>query len=132
MAVINAVTGLKRKLPRYFTPRKKRQTGSSTVASRMYAENAMEAFYIYMIGVHYSFMMILAVIGIPGDDGEDEDMLLFMMAAAGYFFQCALRMLTLDSELIDIHNPEDDVGFHKVLEGIGLDNFVNDNECESN
>ena len=40
MAVYNAITGLKRKLPRYNTPRKKRQTACSTVASRMYGQHA--------------------------------------------------------------------------------------------
>ena len=48
MVVINALTGLKRKRTRYETQRNKRETACSTVAGRMYGQQAMEAFAIYL------------------------------------------------------------------------------------
>ena len=126
MAVINAITGLKRKLTRYETQRNKRETGCSTVASRMYGQHAMEAFVSYLIGCYQS--LILMVICIARNEDEVGRMLCCMGA---FFYSSAIEMCILESTLLDFHNEEDDTGFSKELVGITLDSFENDNECES-
>ena len=126
MALINALTGLKRKLPRYETQRNKRETGCSTVASRMYGQRAMEAFTTYLIGCYQS--LILMIICISRDELDVARVLCCMGA---FFYTSAIEMCMLESSLLDFHNADDDIGFSKELVGITLDSFENDNECES-
>ena len=126
MVKINAITGLKRKLSRYETQRKKRETACSTVASRMYGQQAMEAFVLYLTGCYKA--LILMVISLERNDDE----LVRLLAILGsFFFSSAIQMAVLESELLDFHNDEDDTGFSKQLSGITLASFDNDNECES-
>lgn len=126
MAVINALTGLKRKLTRYETQRNKRERGCSTVAARMYGQRAMEAFTYYLTGCYQS--LILMVISIARNE-IDVGCLLCCIGA--FFYTSAVQMCMLESYLLDFHNDEDDVGFSKELARITLDSFENDNECES-
>jgi len=48
-----------------------------------------------------------------------------------HYFTQALAMMKLDSLLLDMHTPEDDIPFSKALVRIGLHSFADDNECES-
>ena len=82
MAKINAITGLKRKLPRYETRRKKRETAClcSTVASRMYEQQAMEAFVAYLNGCYKA--VILMVISFHRNDDD----LVRLLAVFGLIF----------------------------------------------
>lgn len=133
MAVYNALTGLKRKLSRYETSRKRRATGSSTVASRMYAEQAMAAHEMCMIGCYHCLIMLVLVVGSNFNTVANRrrfGRIILLMSI--YYFQLAVHMLTLESNLLDLHNPEDDVGYSLPLQNITLDSYVNDNECESN
>ena len=134
MAIYNAVTGLKRKQTRYYTPRKKRETGSSTVAARMYASQAMEAYSLYMIAVNMHLVLFTVVLShLPLRIAQHNRMhlALLLYLGAGFYFSKAVRMLQLDSELLDFHDPQDDVGFSKELVGVSIDSYANDNECES-
>jgi hypothetical protein len=62
MPIYNPITGLKRKLARFETSRKKRETTCSTVSSRMLAQQAMEMFSGYMSAANLTlaFMLVLA------------------------------------------------------------------------
>ena len=110
MARINAITGLKRKLSRYETPRKKRETACSTVASRMYGQQAMEAFISYLTGCYQA--LILMVISI---DRNDIQLVRLFTVIGSFFFSAAVCCARLESELLDFYNDEDDVGFAKPL-----------------
>ena len=99
MAIYNAITGLKRKQTRYYTPRKKRETGSSTVAARMYAARAMEAHALYMIAMYCHLIPLVLLVSntplnIQGNNRRRLSILLLL--GAGYYFSKAARMLKLD------------------------------------
>ena len=64
MVVINALTGLKRKCTRYETQRNKQETACSTVAGRMYGQQAMEAFAIYLNGCYHADGLLLGVVAV--------------------------------------------------------------------
>jgi hypothetical protein len=71
MAVYNPITGLKRRMPRRLTARKKRKTTSSTVAQRMYAEDAMDSFFAYMVA-HKKALFYLVFLAVLGMDFQSE------------------------------------------------------------
>jgi hypothetical protein len=129
MPAFNAITGLKRKLPRNRLSRKKRASHSSTVAARTYASEAMDNFEEYMKATtqYMSYFFVIQQINHESAAGLATICLLF----AAFFFSKAGRMLQLDSDLMDI---EDEVvetsGYHKELVGVTLDSFANDDECE--
>jgi hypothetical protein len=126
MTLFNAFTGLKRKLPRRDLPRKKRNSMSSTVAARMFAEQAMKKFPTYM----FRAQVLLLFLATTHQQQDDLVIRLLLMRAALYF-QMAIRMVIIDSKLLDVHNDEDNSGFNMPLVGITLDSFENDDECES-
>ena len=113
MVVINAITGLKRKLSRYETQRNKRETACSTVASRMYGQQAMEAFVSYLTDTYQALILMIFSLH------HNNDFLVRMLAIFGsFFFSCAVSMAKLESNLLDFHNENDDVGYAKRLSGI--------------
>jgi hypothetical protein len=72
MAVYNPITGLKRRMPWRLTPRKKRKTTSSTVAGWMIAEDAMDAFFVYMIGYKKALLYLVMLLGMGFDFSTTE------------------------------------------------------------
>ena len=64
MAVYNAITGHKRRMPHCLTNRKKRKSTSSTVAGRMFAEDAIDVYFTYIIGYKKAliFLLIMSLI----------------------------------------------------------------------
>ena len=135
MAVYNAITGLKRKQPRYLTSRKKRKTTSSTVAQRMYAKDAMDAFFTYMIGHKkcLCYIVLLTAMGFDFQTEQGKFLGNFLILAATVYAAKAARMLRLDSELLDLRDEDlEDTGYSKPLVDITLDYYCNDDECENN
>jgi hypothetical protein len=135
MAVYNAITGLKRRMPRYLTSRKKRKTTSSTVAQRMFAEDAMNAYFSYMMGYKKAlmFLLLLALMDCDLCSEQGEYIKKFFLLSASLFASKAVRMLRLDSELLDLRDVDlEDVGYNKPLVDITLASYTNDDECENN
>ena len=135
MAVINPITGLKRRMPRRLTPRKKRKTTSSTVAGRMIAEDAMEAYFIYMMGHKKAllYLVMLFAVGFDFSTPEGHYLKTFLLLAATSFAHKAVGMLRLDSEIMDLRDEDlEDCGYNKELVDITLAYYCNDDECENN
>jgi len=123
---------LKRKQSRYNTPRKKRRTASSTVASRMYAAQSVDAFYMYMKAAYMSLMVFLVSVSGRCPPGTDKDLFMRVTGAmSAHYFSQVVNMIKLESLLLDMHNSEDDIPFSKGLVRIRLESFADDNECES-
>jgi hypothetical protein len=118
MVVYNAITGLKRKLPAYRLPRKKRASHASTVASRMYSEKALENAGVYLGGSK----QYLAYYVVFGNINHPNAVLLSTLCFLFAAFSCvskAARYLLLDSCLMDIQEEEaEDNGYHYPLVGI--------------
>ena len=135
MAVYNLITGLKRRMPRCLTPKKKRKTTSSTVAGRMIAEDAMDAFFVYMIGHKKVLLYLVCLLGMGFDLTTEQGHYLksFLLLCAVNYAQKAVRMLQLDSEIMNLCEVDlEDNGYNKELVDITLDSFTNDDECENN
>jgi hypothetical protein len=95
MVVYNAFTGLKRKQPRYLTSRKKRKSMSSTVVQRMYAKNAMDAFWMYMYAHKKALCYLVLLMGLGVDFNAPEWMCLrdfLVLAAASFAGKAALMV----------------------------------------
>jgi hypothetical protein len=135
MVVINPITGRKRRLPRRLTARKKRKITSSTVSQRMYAENAMDSYFVYMLCYKKMLFYLILLLAIGFDFQSEGGRFLgnFMLLASACYASKAARMLRLDSELLDLSNDNlTNSGYNKDLVDITLDYYCNDDECENN
>jgi hypothetical protein len=134
MAVYNPITGLKRRLPRRLTPRKKRKTTSSTVSGRSISEDAMDAYFLYILGHKKCLLYLLLLMTIGFDFNSPEGAYIgnFFILSAAAFAQKAVIMLRLDSKVMDLRDADlQDNGYNKDLEDITLASYVNDDECEN-
>lgn len=132
---VNAITGLKRRIPRRDLPRKKRCSLGSTPYGRLLSSQAMEAFYIYLAAsdLNLSFLALLAASHVNLEESQLHALLTFLVVSAQYFFDLAIEMLAVDSAVMDITDEEfDRAGYRKELAGIGLDHYENDDQCEEN
>jgi hypothetical protein len=130
----NEVTGLKRRAPRRYLPRKKRYSQSSTVASRMYAAQAMKDFQGFISIGELQLFYLGLVFHIPNFHTNIQAQTFARVLLIGAYgsLWSAIQMLMLDSQLLDLdEDHEDDSGFHMPLEDITLDSFSNDDECEA-
>ena len=87
-------------------PRKKRASLSSSVASRMEAQYAIEDHVVYMTAAQ-SGLTTVAVLLHSGaiDTADDEEILAMILVACCYFVSCAIEMVKLDTLLLDL--PEE-------------------------
>jgi hypothetical protein len=132
MAVYSSITGKRRRVARRYLPRKKRASMSSTPASQLYANQAMEQFEVYMTGVrlHMSFLSVLLAAGLANHP-EMAAVFGSLLLGGSYLFSCAMSMVRLDSELMDLEEEDiENAGYYRPLQGIDLDTFENDDECE--
>jgi hypothetical protein len=108
MAVINPITGLKRRMPRRLTSRKKRKTTSSIVAGRMIVEDTMEAYFIYMMGHKKAllYLVMLFAIGFDFSTPEGHYLKTFLLLAATSSAHKTVGMLRLDSEIMDLRDED--------------------------
>jgi DDE superfamily endonuclease len=131
MAVYNAITGLKRKLPAYRLPRKKRSSNASTVASRMYTKRAQEiaSLYVTQSSQYLAFFVLIHTQANGHMHRAALSSLCLLFAAHCYSSAC--RMLQLDSHLMDLGHEEqnEEHGYHTALVGMSLDSYANDDEC---
>jgi DDE superfamily endonuclease len=141
MVVYNACTGLKRRLPKRDLNWKLRSTHSSTVSARMYGKEAMLAFRKFISYAKKS----LAIAGIilcftcqPAGTLSRElhlkmdSIASFLLKSSQLFYQKALRMIQLDSTLLDIPVLVDEshkIRFHESLKDITLASYADNNEC---
>ena len=130
MAPTNPFTGLPRKLPKRDTTRKKRGTLSSTVSSRMYAEQAMMAYQINMTGANMTLTFAMVVMSTEGDTADKRALVSFLLLSSAFFATAAMEMIALDSRLCDISPQEGvDAGYYKELQHVTLDSYSGDDEC---
>jgi hypothetical protein len=130
----NAITGLKRKAARRDLSRKKRATQSSTVASRRYAEQAMEQFHCYIFGCQLQLVSLGIICNTPQLQGNQQARAFAVMLflGASIYYLSAIHCLVLDSRLLDLHDHDEaNSGFSKELQDITLESFDNDDECEA-
>ena len=135
MAVYNPITGLKRRMPRCLTPWKKRKTTSSTIAARTIVEDAMDAYFTYVLGHKKCllFVLMLSVIGVDFQSANGRFLCIFFLRATALYASKAAVMLCLDSELMDLHKEDlENCGYNKELVDITLDTYSNNDECENN
>ena len=133
MAVVNAITGKRRRRPRRQLPRKKRATMASTVACEMYAQEAMQAFDIFMAGarLHLAFLSLIFASGIDLDSPQTCAFYGTVLLGGSYLFSCAMNMLKLDSSLMDLSDEDvQNAGYETPLVGITLEFYENDDECQ--
>jgi DDE superfamily endonuclease len=136
MANYNAITGRKRRAARRDLPRKKRSSLSSTVASRMYAEQAMDECRSFLLAAQSLLVYLGIIFNMPNIDlqtnQEARDFVRLLLTSVFQLLLAATEMMKLDSELLDLEDDhEDNSGFNKRLEDITLDSFLNDDECDS-
>jgi hypothetical protein len=134
MVVYNPITGLRRRMPHNMTARKKRKTTSSTVAQRMFAADAMDSYFCYILGHKKAlfFVAILTAMEFNFQSSEGEYMGNFLVMAAAIFAQKAACMLRFDSELMDLRDHDlVHSGYNKDLVDLTLDHYANDDECEN-
>jgi hypothetical protein len=134
MANYNAITGLKRRAARRDLPRKKRSSLSSTVASRMFAEQAMEQYQHFMVAsrLHIFYLSLICNMANFQANNQARTLARLLFVCASTCLSSAIRLLILDSELLDLEDGhEDNSGFNMRLEDITLDSFLNDDECEN-
>jgi hypothetical protein len=129
----NAVTGLKRKAARRDLPRKKRSTQSSTIASRMYAEQAMDEYQCLIFGCHLHLVYFGIICNMLHlHDQHARKMAILLLISASTCYLSAIQLLILDSKLLDLDEDHDNnSGFHKELVDMTLDSFENDDDCEA-
>jgi hypothetical protein len=130
----NAITGLKRKAARRDLSRKKRATQSSTVASRRYAEQAMEQFHCYIFGCQLQLVSLGIICNTPQLQGNQQARAFAVMLflGASIYYLSAIHCLVLDSRLLDLHDHDEaNSGFSKELQDITLESFDHDDECEA-
>ena len=134
MVVYNPITGLGRRLPCRLTARKKRKTTSSTMAQRMYSEDAMNSYFTYIIG-HKKMLFYVVMMAALEYNFQSEDgcyLCNFLLLASSVFAQKAIIMLRLDSTLMDLREEDlTHTGYNKELVDITLDHYINDDECEN-
>lgn len=132
MPVFNAMTGAKRRRPRRNLPRKKRSL-ASTPASEMFSREAMEAFDVFMAGarLHLAFLSVLIATDSNLDNPGVVALCSTVSLGGSFMFSSAMKMVTLDSELMDLTEEEiANAGYRNPLVGITLDSFHNDDDCE--
>ena len=132
MVATNPFTGLKRKQAKRDTSRKKRETLSSTVSGRMYAEQALMAYQVNMAGAHLTltFALVVMTMEIGTMTQEKRKLVSFLLLSAAYFATVAMEMILLDSQLMDITpDQEAEAGYFKQLQDISLDSYSGDDEC---
>jgi hypothetical protein len=135
MAVYNEFSCLKRKQLQSLTSRKKRKTTSSTVAAQTFAEDAMDAFYTYVLGYKKIMLYLLLMTALNFDFQSEPGRYFgnFFLLAAWTMATKAQVMLQLDLDLLDLHEENDqNADFHKELMNITLDSYKNDDEFENN
>ena len=134
MVVYNAITGKRRRMPRNQLPRKKRYSLASTVASRMYSNEALQAFEIFVVGARLhlaflSFLLAIEVVQAP-ERNETSALISLVFICGSCYFRAALQMLSLDSALMDLTDEQvAAAGYTKALSGVTLDSFENADEC---
>jgi hypothetical protein len=129
MVIYNSITGLVRKLPRNKLPRKKRNSHGSTVSGRLYSEQALEVFKVYVTATGQNLCFVAQIANIHSPRASVLSM--FFVVAAAFFYTLAGRMLLLDSELMDIGEEQRELaGYHYPLIGITIDSYKNNDECE--
>jgi hypothetical protein len=136
MATFNAITGRKRKSPRRDLPRKKRSSLSSTVAGRMFAEQAMEDCRSFLLCAQSLLVYLGIIFNNPNIDLQTNqlarDFANLLLSTVLQFPLGAIEMMRLDSELLDLDDDhEDNSGFSMQIQEITLDSFANDDECEA-
>lgn len=128
---LNLFTGLKRKKAKRDTPRKKRETMSSTVLSRMYSEEAMQEFQVNMMGTYMCLAAVAILMRRPDYRTPSMKRIVSFLLLAAYFLATvATEMIVLDSKLLDASPGEEaEAGFYIELQDITLDSFAGDDEC---
>ena len=102
------------------------------VALQMYGEQAIHASILYLSGCYKCVILCVAILASNHGTPALGLQLGQVLAAMGsFFYSSAVQMLILESELLDLLNLDGDIPFSKLLEGITLDSYENDNECES-
>jgi hypothetical protein len=134
MATYNAITGLKRKAARRDLPRRKRNSLSSTVAGRMYAEQAMDECGSFLFAAQSLLVFVGIISNHPNIDLETnqpaQDLVYLLLTTVLQLLLGATEMMKLDSELLDLDDDhEDNSGFNMPLQDITLDSYSNDDEC---
>jgi hypothetical protein len=136
MPTYNAITGLKRRAARRDLPRKKRCSLSSTVASRMYAEQAMEGYQYFILASQLHLFYFGMLFNLPNVDLQTDlqarTMARLLLVGASACLSSAIQLLILDSQLLDLDDDhEDDSGFNMPLQDITLDSYSNDDERDN-
>jgi DDE superfamily endonuclease len=131
MVSYNAFTGLRRREPKRNLSWKVRSTHSSTVAARMYGKAAMAAFRKYLKTAQQSLAMagVLALQPIILQP-QLASLIDFLLSSSAHFFSSALRMVQLESDLLDMAPGSDTLPlFQNTLRSMTLDAYEDDNEC---
>lgn len=132
MVIYNAVTGLRRRQDRSHTTRKKRNSLSSTVSSRLYGKQAIEAFSIYLEGTKQA-LTYTALMNSPFLTVKPEQRIKLQQAwllSSADCYSKAARMLLLESELLDCSEEQyQNAGYKVPLKSIRLDDYQNNDEC---
>ena len=125
MAIYNAITGQRRREALVCLARKNRGTMSSTVAARMYAGFAMEAFNAYMHGAERGFRTLFLMMQ---NGNVPEHIIQYVMTTVIGFAHHAVEMIRLDSTLLDLPAGVQS-GYSKPLIDLTIDDyFVNDDQ----
>ena len=95
--IYNSFTGLKRKNARCDTPRKKRETTTPTVGSRMFAQQAMEACRRNM--TRAKMVLAFASLVMASDsydvEAETKDLVSVLLLCGVFTFNAAIKMFNL-------------------------------------
>jgi hypothetical protein len=117
------------------TSQKKKKSTSSTVAQRMYAKDAMAAYWTYMLAHKKALCYLVMLMALRFDFQSPGGSYLhdFLLLAAANYASKAACMLRLDSELLDLRDVDlEDIGYNNELRNITLATYINDDECENN
>jgi len=129
MPIYNAITGLKKKRDRRNTTRKKRESLSSAVSSRMHSDQAMEAFDHYMLACKIFLRHLIIMCSARNSSREIVAFMRHLVLSCAVNLQKSICMVQLDSQLMDITpEAETTAGHSTKLKEVRLEDCANDDQ----